>query len=97
MTLHSLTFSERVVLNGEYVRAIMPLQCKRARFLGQEDPLEKEMATHSSILAREFHRHWSLAGEYICVCVYMYKMRGETGVLYKFFTMVGPNQIQLLI
>ena len=25
------------------------LQCKRA--LGQEDPLEKEMATHSSILA----------------------------------------------
>ena len=23
------------------------------RFLGQEDPLEKEMATHSSILARE--------------------------------------------
>ena len=51
MTLHSLTFSERVVLNGEYVRAIMPLQFKRARFLGQEDPLEKEMATHSSILA----------------------------------------------
>ena len=23
------------------------------RFLGQEDPLEREMATHSSILARE--------------------------------------------
>ena len=23
----------------------------RVRFLGQEDPLEKEMATHSSILA----------------------------------------------
>ena len=24
--------------------------------LGQEDPLEKEMATHSSILPGEFHR-----------------------------------------
>ena len=29
-------------------------QCSRqVRFLGQEDPLEKEMATHSSILAWE--------------------------------------------
>ena len=32
MTLHSLTCSERVVLNGKYVRAIVPLQCRRARF-----------------------------------------------------------------
>ena len=30
--------------------------------LGQEDPLEKGMATHSSILAGEFHRQRSLAG-----------------------------------
>ena len=29
------------------------MQEKRVRFLGQEDPLEKEMATHSSILAGE--------------------------------------------
>ena len=29
---------------------------------GQEDPLEKEMATHSSILAGEFHRQRSLEG-----------------------------------
>ena len=27
----------------------------RVRSPGQEDPLEKEMATHSSILAGEFH------------------------------------------
>ena len=27
------------------------MQETRIRFLGQEDPLEKEMATHSSILA----------------------------------------------
>ena len=26
-------------------------RCKRCKFLGQEDPLEEEMATHSGILA----------------------------------------------
>ena len=30
--------------------------------LGQEDPWEKEMATHSSILAGEFHEQRSLVG-----------------------------------
>ena len=30
--------------------------------LGQEDPLEKEMAAHSSILAGKFHSLRSLAG-----------------------------------
>ena len=30
--------------------------------LGQEDPLEKEIATHSSILAEEFHGQRNLAG-----------------------------------
>ena len=30
--------------------------------LGQEDPLEKEMATHSSILPGKSHGQWSLAG-----------------------------------
>ena len=30
--------------------------------LGQEDPLEKEMATHSSILAGKFHGQRSLVG-----------------------------------
>ena len=28
--------------------------------LGQEDPLEKEMATHSSVLVWESHGEWSL-------------------------------------
>ena len=32
------------------------------RSLGWEDPLEKEMATHSSILAWETHGHRSLTG-----------------------------------
>ena len=32
------------------------------QFLGREGLLEKEMATHSSIFAGEFHGQWSLAG-----------------------------------
>ena len=34
----------------------------QVRSLGQEDPLEKGMATHSSILAGEFHGQRSLVG-----------------------------------
>ena len=34
----------------------------QVRFLGQEDPLEKEMATYSSILPGESHGQRSLAG-----------------------------------
>ena len=33
------------------------MQEMRVRFLGQEDPLEKEMATHSSI--RAWRRPWT--------------------------------------
>ena len=32
------------------------------QFLGQEDPLEEEIATHSGILACESHGQGSLAG-----------------------------------
>ena len=32
------------------------------RSLGQEDPLEKEMANHSSIPAWKSHGQWSLVG-----------------------------------
>ena len=38
------------------------MQETEIRFLGQEDPLEKEMATHSSILAWEIPQQRSLAG-----------------------------------
>ena len=34
------------------VKNLPTIQETLVRFLGQEDPLEKEMATHSSILAR---------------------------------------------
>ena len=33
------------------VKNLPPMQETWVRFLGREDPLEKEMATHSSILA----------------------------------------------
>ena len=38
------------------------MQETRVQSLGQEDPLEKGMATHSSILAREPHGQRNLAG-----------------------------------
>ena len=38
---------------GSVVKNPPAMQKMQARFLGQEDPLEKEMATHSSLLAWE--------------------------------------------
>ena len=36
---------------GSVVKTSLPMQEMRVRSLDQEDPVEKEMATHSSILA----------------------------------------------
>ena len=44
------------------VRASATMQETQVRYLGWEDPLEKEMATHSSILAWRIHGQRSLAG-----------------------------------
>ena len=41
------------------------LQVTETQFLGQEDPLEEEMATHSSILARIIHGQRSLLSYYL--------------------------------
>ena len=53
-----LTLSASLSLSGPYLVAQMvkhlpAVQDTQVRSLGQEDPLEKEMATHSSILAWE--------------------------------------------
>ena len=40
----------------------MPMQETQVQSLGWEDPLEKEMAIHSSILAGKLHGQRSLAG-----------------------------------
>ena len=39
------------------------MQETRVQFLGQEDPWEKEIATHTSILSGESHGQRSLAGD----------------------------------
>ena len=44
------------------VKNLLAMQETLVPSLGQEDPLEKEMATHSSILAGEFHGESSLVG-----------------------------------
>ena len=41
----------RASLVAQRVKRLPAMQETWVRFLGQEDPLEKEMATHSSILA----------------------------------------------
>ena len=40
-------------LGAQGERSCLPTQETQVRFLGREDPLEKEMATHSSALAWE--------------------------------------------
>ena len=47
---------------GSAVRNSQPMQETRLRSLGLEDLLEKEMATHSSILAWKSYRQRGLAG-----------------------------------
>ena len=44
-------FNMRPSFVAQSVRNLPAMQETQVRFLGQEDPLEKEMATHSSILA----------------------------------------------
>ena len=44
------------------VENLPAMQETKVRFLGWEDPLEKEMATHSSIIAGAAHGQRSLTG-----------------------------------
>ena len=47
---------------AQTVKNLPVMQKTKVQSLGQEDPLEKRMATHSSILPREFRGQRSLAG-----------------------------------
>ena len=49
-------------LRASVVKNHLPMQEKRVASLGQEEPLEKEMATHSNVLAWGSHGQRSLAG-----------------------------------
>ena len=55
--LTGTTHEIRVSLVPQSVKNLPAMQETRVRFLSWEDPLEKEMATHSSILARRIS--WS--------------------------------------
>ena len=50
-----------VSLVAQTVKNLPAMQETRVRSLGQEDPLEKGMATHSSILDGKSHEQRSLA------------------------------------
>ena len=52
----------RAPLVTQWERICLPMQEVRVASLGMEEPLEKEIATHSSILAWEIQRQRSLAG-----------------------------------
>ena len=52
----------KVSLVAQMVKNLPAMWKTQVRFLGQEDPLEKEMANHSMLLPREFHGQRSLAG-----------------------------------
>ena len=47
---------------AQMVKHLPAMWKTQVQSLGQEDPLEKGMATHSSILAGEFHGQRSLVG-----------------------------------
>ena len=53
LDFHRLSFPpfHNLSLVVQFVKNLLPMQETRVRSLGQEDPLEKGMATHSNILA----------------------------------------------
>ena len=53
---------KRTFLVAQTVKCLPTMWETQVRCLGWEDPLEKDMATHSSILAWEIHGQKSLVG-----------------------------------
>ena len=58
--LHYCTPSATLV--AQSVKNLPAVQENRVQSFGWKDPLEKEMATHSSILLEKSHGQWSLVG-----------------------------------
>ena len=46
-----ISYSAKVSLVAQMVKNLLAMQETQVQFLGQEDPLEKRMTTHSRILA----------------------------------------------
>ena len=66
LVLGSQGWSDMASLVAQSVKNLPAMQETWVRFLGWEEPLEKEMATHSSILARRAHGQRSLEGYSPC-------------------------------
>ena len=49
--INNLRYADNTTLIAQMVKNLLVMQEIRIRFLGQEDPLEKRMPTHSSTLA----------------------------------------------
>ena len=47
---------------AQTVKNLPAMQDTQVRSLGQNDPLEEDIASHSSILAGKLHGQWILAG-----------------------------------
>ena len=60
--LAGISINLRVSLVAQMVNNLPAMKETWVQSLGQEDPLEKETATHLSVLAWEFHGQRSLAG-----------------------------------
>ena len=56
------TTKQRDYLTAQLVKNLLAMQETQVRFLGGKDPLEKEMATHSNILAWRILRTEELGG-----------------------------------
>ena len=50
-TITTLLISYITIQNNTFLKRLPAMRETRVRFLGREDPLEKEMAIHSSIIA----------------------------------------------
>ena len=68
---------------GSVVKNTVPMQETQVWYLGREDPLEKKMATHSSVFAREIPWQRSL------VC---YSLRGHKRVRHDLATKQHQQQ-----
>ena len=60
--IRALLLGREASLVAQMVKRLPAMWRTWVQSLGREDPLEKEMATHSSILAWKFHRQRSLVG-----------------------------------
>ena len=82
--------STYISLTAQMVNNLPAMQETWALSLGQEDPLEKGMATHSSILPGEFHGQRSLAG----YSPWGWKASGMTGwLILSLFTHYVPDTL----